>query len=46
MRDPEMPKLPPVPTGFKVWFAICAAVSLAVIGVLLWAVIAVVNHYT
>jgi len=46
MHDPRMPELPPMSTGFKVWFAVCAVVALVVLGVLLCAVIAVVNHYT
>lgn len=42
----EWPQLPPIPTGFKVWTAIVAVLGLTVLGVVLWAVITLVNHYT
>ncbi|MGW4406569.1 hypothetical protein ACWEJ6_21245 [Nonomuraea sp. NPDC004702] len=37
---------PPKDGCLNVWFAICAVIALVVLGVGLWAVIAVVNHFT
>ena len=42
----EPPELPRVGLGFKLWFAFCALVGLAIVGVLIWAVIMLVNHVT
>lgn len=40
------PKPPPMPLGFKIWMAFCGVLGLTILGVVLWAVIRVVNHYT
>lgn len=40
------PELPPIPLGFKVWFAFCAIIGLSVLGVAAWAIIKIVNHVT
>jgi hypothetical protein len=34
------------PGCFVAWFIFCAALAVAVVGVLGWAVIALVNHFT
>ncbi|MFI6496835.1 hypothetical protein [Nonomuraea typhae] len=31
---------------FLVWFALCAVIALTVLGVLVWAVISLVTHFT
>jgi hypothetical protein len=36
---------PKVPWGWRLWFAFCALVSLTVIGVVLWAIVKLVNRY-
>jgi hypothetical protein len=33
-------------TGFKLWFAFCALISLGALGVAVWAVITLVTHFT
>lgn len=35
-----------IPNGFKVWFVFCALLGLSILGVLGWAVISLVTHYT
>lgn len=35
-----------IPLGFKLWFAFCALLGLSLLGVALWAVIKLVNHFT
>jgi hypothetical protein len=37
------PELPPTPLGWKLWFAFCAVVGVAVLGVLVWLVIAAIS---
>ena len=32
--------------GFKLWFAFCALIGLAWLGVLVWAIVRVVLHFT
>lgn len=32
--------------GFVAWFVFCAVMGVTWIGVLIWAVISLVNHYT
>lgn len=51
MRDrlshrPDRNWPPKAPLWWKAWFAFCAAAGLTVLGVGLWAVIRLVNHYT
>jgi hypothetical protein len=31
---------------FNAWFAVCAVVGLALTGVVIWAIIVLVNHFT
>jgi hypothetical protein len=45
-RDLELPKMPKTPTAFKVWFVFCALLGLSLVGLIVWAVIALVTHYT
>jgi hypothetical protein len=45
-RDLEFPKMPKTPIGFKIWFAFCALLGLSLVGLIVWAVIALVTHYT
>lgn len=45
-RQLPEPKLPPVPLGWKLWAVFCGAVGLGVLGVAVWAVIKLVNHFT
>ncbi|GAB3817724.1 hypothetical protein [Micromonospora zhanjiangensis] len=42
---PEL-ELPPTPVWFKLWFAFCALLGLGLLGVIVWAVIKLVNHFT
>ncbi len=35
-----------MPLGFKLWFAFCALLGLGITGVLIWALIRVVLHFT
>lgn len=37
---------PSIPLGWKLWGAFCALVSLVALGVAVWAVIKLVNHFT
>jgi hypothetical protein len=32
--------------GFAMWFAFCAALSVGLVGLIAWAIIRLVNHYT
>jgi hypothetical protein len=41
----ELPD-PKTPTWFKVWFAVCAVVSVGFLGLIVWAIIAVVSKVT
>lgn len=45
-RAPEPPGLPPTPLWFKLWFAFCALVGAAGIGVGVWAIVKLVDHVT
>lgn len=44
-RHPRKPE-PFAPTWFKVWFAFCALIGLGLLGLIVWAVIKLVNHFT
>lgn len=44
-RRPE-PKLPPAPLGFKLWFAFCAVLGVAFLGLIAWAIVAIVEKVT
>lgn len=35
-----------IPLWFKIWFAFCALVGVALVGVATWVVIRLVNYYT
>jgi len=37
---------PKIPSGFKLWFALCAVISIGTLGVAVWAVVKLVNHFT
>jgi hypothetical protein len=45
-RDMEFPNMPKMPIGFKIWFAFCALLGLGLTGLIVWAVIALVTHFT
>jgi hypothetical protein len=32
--------------AFNAWFAVCAVAGLAVTGVMIWAIVMLVNHFT
>lgn len=40
------PDFPTTPTGFKVWFVLCGFLGLAFFGLIAWAIISLVTHYT
>jgi flagellar biogenesis protein FliO len=42
-RDFRAPELPQTPVGFKIWFAFCALLALGLIGLVVWAVVTLVN---
>lgn len=44
--EDNWPELPSTPTWFKAWFAFVAVVGLGMLGVTVWAVIALVNWAT
>ena len=44
MNPWETPKLQ-VPGLFKVWFAICAILGIGTTGLLIWAIVRLVNHF-
>lgn len=46
MHKRQLPDLPPTPLWFKHWFAFCATIGLALLGVGVWAAIKLVNHFT
>lgn len=43
---PPRPRPPSMPLSWKLWGAFCALVSLVLLGVAVWAVITLVNHFT
>lgn len=45
-RRSRLPEPPKTPIGFKVWFAFCGLLGLGLVGLIVWAVIALVTHYT
>lgn len=46
MRNRSEMRLPPIGKGFAAWFAFCAVIGLGLIGVMVWAVIELVTHFT
>jgi len=36
---------PKIPFWFKLWFGFCAVVGLATTGVVIWAIVKLVNHF-
>lgn len=40
------PELPGMPWWFMLWFAFCALLGLGILGLIAWAVITLVNHFT
>lgn len=46
MHNPRRPELPPTPLAFKVWFAFCTLLGLGLLGLIAWAVIRLVTHFT
>lgn len=45
MRNPRS-QPEPIPAWLKLWFVFCALLGLGVLGVAVWAVIKLVNHFT
>lgn len=34
------------PASFKAWFTVCSIIALAFLGLIVWAIIRIVTHYT
>jgi hypothetical protein len=46
MHDRGKLEMPRVGKAFAAWFVFCAVLGLGLIGVMVWAVIALVTHFT
>jgi hypothetical protein len=46
MRSNRLPEPPPTPVWFKAWFAVCALVGLAFLGLIVWAIVEIVEKVT
>jgi hypothetical protein len=42
-RRTQDPQLPPLPAGWKVWFAVCAVLGAAMTGLVVWLIVAAVH---